>query len=258
MPKKKTVRQKIRMLSPALPLPGKILYVFLRATHMIISFFILPGCIWYIQHQPSGVAVSGLFAWPVVAGAVIWAMLYMMLSQFAFPGTLTGALLATGGLVMNGFTAANLGDFNLFYGAYSVAWCALAAQTLFFSGISVIALGPMLRRRFFEGLTGGYAAIPVVCTAALGAFAYVLHAPVVAEFKSETRLWLAGIYATAILWQIASEMRTLYTGSAFKNGATSQSSDVWNLYESYMPFVAIGLILSLCAALILALWETGA
>ena len=246
-----------RQFSPGLGGPGKFLYIVLRVAHMLFSFAILPACILYVKGEKTAIPGTGPLLWFVVAGAVLWAMLYIVLSQFAYPTTLWGALLATGGLAANGISGANLGEFNLFYAAYSTAWCALLAQGIFFWGILVVACVPGWQRRFFADLPHWYKFFLALCAASLSAFTWLLHRPFVAELRSETRLWLAVVYVAAFALQVLGEIRTLYTSSAIDNMAGRQQENVWNLFESYMPYATIGLIVSLLTALVTGLWQTG-
>lgn len=245
-----------KQFSPGLTGLARVGYIGLRSSHMLFSFCILPLCILYIRQNHGAIPFGGIGKGFLVAGAVLWSMLYMMLSQFAFPRNLWGAFLTTGGLYANGLAGANLGDFNLFYAAYSTAWAALLAQALFFVAAVSIAVVPHLKKRYLDGLPGWYTVFLIACTLALWSFAWLLRAPFVFEWRSEPRAWLLIVYAGALCWQVAGEMRTLYVSSAVGEMAARQDKDTWNLYESYMPFVALGLIASLLAAMVIALWDT--
>lgn len=244
------------MFAPDLPAPLRLLYVCLRSSHMLFSFVILPCCILYVQSHRETVPLGALGIGFLVAGAVLWGMLYMVLSQFAFPETLLGAVVTTGGLYANGLSSANLGDFNLYFAAYSTAWAALLAQALFFAATTLVAIVPTLQRRFLEGLPQWYTVFLLFCTIALFSFALLLHRPFVHEWQSEPSVWMLIIYAAACTWQVTGEIRTLYVSSAFGEMASKQSENTWNLYESYLPFVVLGMIASLLAAWIAAMWHS--
>lgn len=252
-----TAAKKIRAFSPGFTGIKKAAYILLRAAHMLFSFCILPACILYVQTERGALSASGVVLWLMVGGAVLWAMLYIILSQFAYPVTFWGALLATGGLVANGVSSANLGDFNLYYAAYSTAWCALLAQGIFFWGIVTVACIPRWQKQLFAGLPRWYTFFLIGCALALSAFIWLLHRPFVTELNSESRWYMLILYAAAFVLQVFGEIRTLYMSSAIDNMAGKQDKKVWNLFESYMPFAAVGLIFSLLAAMVAGLWQSG-
>lgn len=243
--------------SPGLTGAAKYSYIVLRTAHMLFSFTILPLCFLYLRQTNSYADFHGALLWFMVFGAVLWTMLYLMLSQFAYPATLTGAFLATAGLYLNGLASANLGDFNLYYAAYSTAWCALVAQSLVFSGILVALCLPSVRKKHLEGLPLWYIGFIAACATSLILFAWLLHRPFVAELLSESRLWMQVLFCIFFLWQTVSEMHTLYVSSSFNNGAASQSQQTWDLYNRYGGFASLGMILSLLASMVTATWEPG-
>lgn len=245
-----------RLFSPGLTGLAKFAYITLRSAHMLFSFTILPVCFLYLRQTNAYADFHGALLWFMVFGAVLWTMLYLMLSQFAFPATLIGAFLTTAGLYLNGLASANLGDFNIYYAAYSTAWCALVAQSISFSLILLALWIPRVRKKQFEGLPAWYAGFIAVCTASLVLFTWLLHKPFLAELRSESRLWMLILFCVFFLWQTASEMHTLYISSSFNNAAGRQSKETWNLYNRYGGFTALGMILSLLASIVTATWET--
>jgi len=234
----------------------KAAYIFLRFAHMLFSFTILPLCFFYLRKSGADANFHGALLWFMVFGAVLWTMLYLMLSQFAFPTTLTGAFMASGGLYLNGLTSANLGDFNLYYAAYSAAWCALIAQSISFAGLFVTTCIPSLRKKLFEGMPAWYLGFIAACAASLLLFTWLLHRPFLVELQSESRLWMLIVFWICFLWQTGSEMYTLYISSSVNNSAGRQSQQTWNLYNRYGGFAAVGMIISLLAAIVAASWQS--
>lgn len=242
--------------SPGLTGVAKFSYIMLRTAHMLFSFTILPVCFLYLRQTNAYADFHGALLWCMVFGAVLWTMLYLMLSQFAFPITLIGAFLTTAGLYLNGLASANLGDFNLYYAAYSTAWCALVAQSLVFCAILLAICVPSFRKKHLEGMPLWYIGFIAACAISLVLFAWLLHKPFVAELKSEPRLWMQVLFGVFFLWQTISEMHTLYISSSFNNAAGRQSKETWDLYNRYGGFSALGMILSLLASIVTATWET--
>lgn len=226
----------------------------LRSAHMLFSFCILPVCLLYVRETQSYADLNGALLWLVVGGAVLWAMLYILLTQFAYPTSLWGALFTTGGLYANGVASANLGDFNIFYAAYATAYSALVAQSLFFLAIALAAWLKGIAAKYLQAMPIWYRFFLMVCAASLGAFAWLMHRPFVAEMRSEPRFLMIALCSGFFLWQILSDLKILYNSSAINNAYARQGKETWNLYEAYGTFSAVGLIFSLIAALVAAQW----
>lgn len=242
-------------MSPGFTGIKKYLYVALRLGCLAFTCAALPLAYFYAASQNLTAGMPVILHWLVGMGAVFWGLLYLCLSQFAFAGTLWGAVFTAIGLGANAVTGMSLGAFNLAYGGYTAVWCSLVGQALFMLGATCMAAIPPLKNKYLPGLPSWYTAFLAIMTLSLGLMAYALHRPFFTELASEPRLWLRAAYVAAFGAQVISEMRVLKRGSIFQNGAAAQSETTWKGFEAYTPYVAIGLIVSLCSVIFMWMWR---
>jgi hypothetical protein len=246
--------QKELHFSPGFTGIKKFSYIAIRIIYIILTSSALPLALIYVKKERAFIDLPVVLAWIAGVGAMIWSLIYISLEQFSYPKKMFASIIITGGLILNAWTGASLGSFNIYYGSYSVVIAAALAQFIFLGFITSISFLPALRKKFLDDIPSWYSYFLLGIFVSLGVLLFYLKNPILDELTLEGELWKRIIYGIAFIWQVVSDILTLKEGSILGNSAENKDESTWNLYEAYTPLIAIEIIITMLSCLIIAVW----
>lgn len=234
----------------------RCIYIFFRMVHLISTGTVLPLAIIYVKRSPEGtVYIRPWIGWFLAFGAVIWALIYIVLEQFSYPVRIRSAVGVTAGLLLNAWSGFNLSGFNFFFGAYQVVMAALSAQVLFMTGITVrFYYLKSIKDNEGEEMEWWYLFFLTAVSISLVFLLYGLAGPVITEFAGEKNLFYLGIAVFFFLYQVFSDGVTMWNGSIFNKKIYSLALRN-QLHNKWSAFSAFAIILSLLASMIIGMWD---
>lgn len=222
----------LERLAPHGPLPARLLYLAVRATHFLLMVIAIPLAYKAARAAGQGGPLPDGLLVIVWYGSLLWLMFHFMLHSFVYPVTLGEAVAATTVPLVN-LCAAGMRSFEL--GALSVILASVVALALAILIMLVIVTVPALRARLTPQAPGYMGKLLAVLLP--------LQLLLVAAFAAPLTRPAAGrpslLIGFGFMAQLVSELRLLHRGSIFDREGSRLDSPRARASAAWTPFMIL-------------------
>ncbi|MBS0617510.1 MAG: hypothetical protein JSR44_04935 [Spirochaetes bacterium] len=210
----------------------------------------MPAGLWYLRsHYAETVYLPGfLFMMLMYLAGTAFMALYVFATQVSFPDTIPRAIFTLCVLATNAFTGFTMADFDIFYGAFSVAVTSLIAICIYI-GYYLAVYGKQAPRselffRMQDNSVFPFFLILLICP---GLILWAFSGAVIAELAEPKSISLKVIYIAAFTADIILTTRQyIFCNLLLKSEQTSKLGDI--VEENVIP-ISIALVLGIFACL---------
>lgn len=225
------------------------LYVMLRTVHLAAAVSALPLALLYLKNTTAILpGMHVVFIWVLAAGALFWALLYIVLEQYSYPMDFSWGILVSGSLFLNAVSGSRISGTGFLHGFYQVFMAALCAQLLFLAAAAAWFIYSKRKGTAgLEGISWKYLWLLGAMLSTLGAMAWQFHPPLLRELSGGADFSWRALAGASFMFQVYFDIRTVKDGSIFRKARGDDSSRN-RLHGSWGGMCALGIIASLAGA----------
>lgn len=210
----------------------------------------MPAALWYLRsHYAETVYLPDfLFMMLMYLAGTAFMALYVFVTQITFPNTISRAVLTLVVLATNAIAGITMADFDVFYGAFSVAVTNLISICIYISFYLIVYGKQAPRSKLFFQMQDHsvfpFFSILLIC---FGLILWAFSGAIIAELTQAKTIFLKVIYLMAFIADIVLTTRQYISCNLLlKNEQTSKLEDI--VEENVIP-ISIALVLGIFACI---------